>query len=340
VDQRLGQREAQAFRTHLLVCRTCRKAFDSCRELQTMTRALPVHEVSTDFQANLFERISAGEGARPEILRGPVALSHRIKLFASGAVTAAALLLSLGLIIDEFNKGQPVTKNPASTRSASNSGLGGLERVSLPIPRPIDPVSFGRNSVENCVHQVVELQEAAPRYRRMQPNQAFRALQSKSQQTLLSVQVVNMLDGRVVVLPTKLRTGLVSIEKNLERVVRSARGRSYSRRDIERMVTLIEAARMDRRGAEGVQIRNLRVLDLTSHLPPQLQRQPNLLRELSDMFRLIAGPTASWAPAGENLLQRHTRLGERVLLIGATAEGGWELRIPNEVRTKKPGHSK
>jgi len=62
---------------------------------------------SSDFSKRLFERIQSGEGSPEAGLLEPVAISRKLRIFASGALTAAALLLGAFLIFETLSDGQP-----------------------------------------------------------------------------------------------------------------------------------------------------------------------------------------------------------------------------------------
>lgn len=107
LDRRLPQSEQRAFQEHILGCKPCRLEFDRYSKLQTWTRELPVHEPSQDFSRKLFERIQSGEGSPENIDLEPVPISRKLRIFTSGAITAAALMLGAFLIFETLKGAEP-----------------------------------------------------------------------------------------------------------------------------------------------------------------------------------------------------------------------------------------
>lgn len=103
LDRRLPQSEQRAFQEHILSCKPCRLEFDRHQKLQTWTRALPSARPAQDFSQRLFDRIQSGEGSPDGILTEPVPISRKLRIFAAGAVTAAALMLGAFLIQDTLS---------------------------------------------------------------------------------------------------------------------------------------------------------------------------------------------------------------------------------------------
>ncbi len=107
LDRRLPQSEQRAFQEHVLACKPCSLEFDRFNKLQAWTRELPSTKPASDFSKHLFERIQSGEGSPEAGLLEPVAITRKLRIFTSGALTAAALLLGAFLIFETLNDQQP-----------------------------------------------------------------------------------------------------------------------------------------------------------------------------------------------------------------------------------------
>ncbi len=175
LDRRLQANLDRALRKHIFSCPSCRKVYQDTLALQALVQRQPEDQVSPDFMEVLEERIAAGEGTPPAALDSPIPLSRKLKLFSSGMGTAAALLLSAWLIMDEItppsNKTKPMVVqagNPdlaAARGTDSSMGLSGNKWLGnnskqATNPRPASPIPFTQSDpFQGTMRSVGEGQE-------------------------------------------------------------------------------------------------------------------------------------------------------------------------------------
>jgi hypothetical protein len=138
LDRRLQASLDRLLRKHIFSCPGCRKTYQDTLALQALVQGQPEDSVSPDFIDILEERIQAGEGTPPAALDAPIPLARKLKLFSSGMGTAAALLLSAWLVLDEISPpsspNQPVVVQPGNQNLAANVHGGDNREGTSPIP--------------------------------------------------------------------------------------------------------------------------------------------------------------------------------------------------------------
>jgi hypothetical protein len=281
-DQRLGQADSRAFRAHVLACQGCRRVFDDFRTLQIATRDLPRHAPTGDFQTELMRRIAAGEGTPIALLRGPVPVAHRVRLFVSGAATAAALLVAAWLLIDGLLGGQ----NPPQHKDLS----AGQVPAMLPIgtPFPIDSASLANRLVSESVASFNGLQKEAPTWRTLPPALATQRLVAKSRDPYYGFQLMRSLSPRVIELD-KSDKSLREAEDALENVMQLGRSDRRTREAVEQLIDLLCRVQLSEDFANNVRIRIVtEPVDLDDLLPMRL-RQPADLSELWSVLLTMMG---------------------------------------------------
>lgn len=262
LDQRLGHGDARRFRAHILKCQDCRRLFDGMRRLQSATRNLAPHPVSRGFRTELIERIGAGEGTPPAILDGPVPVARRIKLFASGAATAAALLLSVWLVFDNLQRERDF--------SGADDGAvpAGLPEGQAMVTAGVDPVWLSRKALEKGVTNFNGLQQEAPRYLTLPYKRAFRVLIDRSENALCSIDFVDSLNGSSLELPPPVERRVREIRSVLTSVVGKRHQEQYGPSDVLEIVTLLQRPKpLSREETQCVRIRYLRELELKDVFP-------------------------------------------------------------------------
>ncbi|MEZ5987563.1 MAG: hypothetical protein R3F30_00250 [Planctomycetota bacterium] len=148
LDQRLKAAELKGFQEHVLACQACRQDYGRLRSLRQWTRALPQEPVARDFSARLFARIRAGEGSPDAIFAAPIPALRQARVFLSGALTAAALLLGFWLLFDALGRrdategGGQLPEGYAMSEAGAPLGSSGLLRSSPTTP-VMDPVQQG-----------------------------------------------------------------------------------------------------------------------------------------------------------------------------------------------------
>ena len=246
LDQRLARDTAHGFRQHLLACQSCRCVFDDLRLLKQATQELPSQPPSADFQTRLFERIESGEGTLVDVLRGPTPLAHRVRFFASGAATAAALLLSAWLIFDGLKDETPTGAIPSEVAKVET----------------VDPVQLGRETLVRTSNLLRQARHEAPRLVRQPPLKARERLSHLTQDVLGGIHVIHALEKNNLELPQRFREPLGRVEFNMRRVRDIARRQRFSRDDLQHMVKLVLAEDLDLEAAKQARIGMLDDVDL------------------------------------------------------------------------------
>ncbi|HMQ22718.1 MAG TPA: zf-HC2 domain-containing protein [Planctomycetota bacterium] len=230
LDQRLGRPDAKLVREHLLACTACRAEHDMLARLQRATQALPDQRVSDDFRERLLARIEAGEGTRPELLEHPMSLAGRVKLFTSGALTAAALLVAAWLVYDGLR--QPEQVMPRE--------LAALASPSLDFQRTVDANGIGLRAVRKPQELFDDLRAQASRLSTQPPKRAIEQVVEQSQNVIQSIRFVNALDGTLFELPQEVRAEYRSAERVAFDIVREAQQSEDSRTSVNRIIELLE----------------------------------------------------------------------------------------------------
>jgi hypothetical protein len=269
LDQRLSQGESVAIRSHLLACHGCRSRFDDLRRLHIWTHELPRPAPSADFQSELLRRIQAGEGTPAAVLRGPVSIAHRLRFFASGAVTAAALLISAWLVHDGLRQA------PSGDASvAADTALG--------TPMPVTAASLAEQVLARSAASLETLQHDAPGIRDLPPNRASEKLVERSRDAYYGLKLVRHLHPRVLELPEPVAREISGIEAALEQAFELGRMGQRSRADVERAIDGILQARISREMFDQVRIRpQQQPVDIGDMLPSEWSHDPRRVREFT-----------------------------------------------------------
>ena len=254
VDRRLGRTDASRFRQHLLTCPACRAEFEQLETLQAATQDLVDEPVSEDFRERLLARIEAGEGAHPDVLHHPAPFA-RVKFFASGAATAAALLISFWLVLDR------IQDKDTGLDSLVPSDVAAIPQVADPNSMPLLPVAMDPNqlsldAVQKSQELYGNLREQAGRFIG-QPlrKRAMDELVTQSRDFIQSVRVLNAFDGTLIDLPQELRTNFVQAERTAQSIVQEARRDAPSYADVTRFVETLRNLPAPGRGSTTVTIR-------------------------------------------------------------------------------------
>ncbi len=303
LDQRLSQPDAIAFRTHILGCPSCHRHMDRLRRLSIATKALANTPVSADFRSTLIQRIEAGEGSPRAVLDGPVPLRERVKFFASGAATAAALLLSAWLVADGLSSAAP--RNSAAPKSSA-----ALETTAAATaPHQIDantfdrlirvsPVTFGQQAFEKSKELFMGLQREAPRLVSQPPKNAFRKLVDRSNDAIIGFRLLQSLNN-IVILPERFSRSVERIESNLQQVLRFRRQPARSREVVQSMVRLILKDQLVSDESPRLLLAaNDQELELVRRLPAQF-REPENVRAVLDYLRryMFEGDKTQFEPS-------------------------------------------
>ncbi|MCA8968998.1 MAG: zf-HC2 domain-containing protein [Planctomycetes bacterium] len=275
LDHRLGSPDSKRVREHLLACKTCRGEYSMLTRLQRATRELPTERVTDDFRARLIERIESGEGARPDILQHPMSIAGRIKLFTSGALTAAALLVSAWLVYDGL-------------RTPSNPQSMPIELASLAGPndtlRPVDANGIGLRAVQKPRELFDGLRAQAPRLASQPPKRAMAQLREQSEALIQSIRFVNALDGTLFELPPDVRTSYVEAERTASAIVEEAQRSNDSRASVDRIVALLQhGPTLEPTIRVTIRLRSSEPVDIAS----MLQRHSKSMEELSQYLRFF-----------------------------------------------------
>lgn len=257
VDGRLGRTDAVEFQQHLLACPACRAEHDRLVQLQQLTHSLQDEPIRDDFRERLLARIEAGEGASPEVLQHPHAFAQRVKFFASGAATAAALLISLWLVIDGLNERAEGTRNDIAIASPGSESPA---TIAAPIPvnalRNVDANRLGFEALQRSQEFYDGLREQATRVVSHPPKFAMEKLAEKSRALIDSIRFLEVIDGTVLELPTDLRSKYRSAATKAEFVLATARQESASRDSVQRVVNqILRDIPSLRSGARSIKIR-------------------------------------------------------------------------------------
>lgn len=229
LDERFAQPERRPFRAHLLRCVDCRQQFDALRLLQEATHELPSAPLSPDFGERLLERIEAGEGTPQPVLDGPTPIAQRVKLFSSGALTAAALLLSLWLFVDGLGER---SSNP-EPRTETPNIAGRVVGAPLELP----PAAFAQQTLQNHARLVHETYETAPAYVGLPPNNARPKLVERSRDLFWSFKLVNALSS-MLEMPRGGRDFRFA-ENKLQHVMGFEAKPRWSRDDVQKVVAAL-----------------------------------------------------------------------------------------------------
>ncbi len=136
LDHRLQSSLDRGLRKHIFSCPPCRKVYQDLLALQALVKGQPEDQVSPDFMEVLERRIASGEGTPTAALDSPIPLARKLKLFSSGMATAAALLLSAWLVLDEITpppikpENAPIFVQPGNQKMAMTPGKIFSSRVS------------------------------------------------------------------------------------------------------------------------------------------------------------------------------------------------------------------
>lgn len=301
LDRRLGRTDQRDVRQHLLACPSCRAEYTRLERLQKATRALPDERVSDDFRERLLARIEAGEGARPDVLHHPAPFA-RLKLFASGAATAAALLISFWLVIDGLNE-----KN-SPNRSPIPDAIAGIPNTlpgdsSLPVPVSIDANRFGLQAVQKSHELYDGLRQEATRAVGQPVKLAWQRLAQRSEQFVRSVRLVDAMDGRFFELPSEVRSRFVDAERTARMVLEQVRRDNPSREGVARMAETLQSTLSKRSGSIKVEmnIGRSEPVDLF-RVFARRTRNPAEIRELVEFIQehLIPNGVFPTVEAGSN----------------------------------------
>jgi len=248
IDQRLPQIEAQALQKHLIACPSCRAEYDSLAQLQCWTRELPETLVAGDFASRLMARIASGEGTPPAVLNMPTPLGTRVRHFAYGAGTAAALLLSAFLVLDGLKDSGSRVPERHDTAVAHSPLPTGLTQISE------DEVA--RRAIEQATTQFQVLQANAPRIvSKFPPRRAVEKLVNESDEVYWITTVARTSSPGAVELPKELSASLEDIEQTCRLVrLRSIHSKDPSRTSKE-LVELILRPSVPDRKATAVKVR-------------------------------------------------------------------------------------
>ncbi|HHI78482.1 MAG TPA: zf-HC2 domain-containing protein [Planctomycetes bacterium] len=143
LDRRLQASTDRVLRRHIFSCPSCRKVYQDHLSLQNLVQNQPEAQVSPDFMEVLEARIAAGEGTPTAALDAPIPLARKLKLFSSGMGTAAALLLSAWLILDEISSPPLPNSSQAQTPVAASTGTSTPLPVRGPVAAPMRSVADG-----------------------------------------------------------------------------------------------------------------------------------------------------------------------------------------------------
>lgn len=238
LDGRLGRVESREFHQHLIACPACRAEYDKLAQLQQLTGSLRDEPVRDDFRERLLARIEAGEGARPEILRHPTSFAHRAKFFASGAATAAALLISFWLIVDGLKEGESTSlpDNNGEVASTFSNDADAIDALPVGNLDAVDPNRFGLEAVQRSQEFYEGLRSQAARVASHPPKFAMEKLAQQSQALIESIRFLDVIDGTLLELPGELRSNLRTAASKAKYVLATAEQQDASRDSVQRVV--------------------------------------------------------------------------------------------------------
>ncbi|MFQ5504562.1 MAG: anti-sigma factor family protein [Planctomycetota bacterium] len=278
LDQRLPQSEALAVKEHILRCPECRARLERFQKLQNWTRALPSLPAARDFGARLMERIASGEGTPKAVLRSPVPLALRVKHFAYGAATAAALFLSAWLLMDGLEQLQ------GSSSSVPEE----------PLLSQVDQVGIANQAVRSVLSGLPSLQAEAPRIAgKYPPKKALAEIRERVEHIHDSAVFIRLVSPTLIELTKKMQSSLRSVELNLGRALRLAEDSDGSRDDLERLLDLIRIPALPE---EPVRLR-CEAPEVWSEI--FLPAEPSRLRILNRFLEQVSGEHGHFLFLGE-----------------------------------------
>ncbi|GEM_PF-6914340 len=299
VDGRLPRKHEQVYRAHILSCPACRKSYEELRRLKEWTRSLPSEELSGAFHETLQARILSGEGTPEGALDAPIPLGQQVRFFASGAATAAALLISAWLVVDGLTemKGRgrvptaprpPVVSGMVSTPDRETAGGSQLRIENL------DPLVIARDLYRSTTAGIDELQAAAPRLRQYPPRKALDELQRRSRDLQTSARLVRALGSRLFEFDPETEGFLRELDLRLSEIDNLCCKPEISRKLVDQAIERIR--RLRKPGPASIRV----VLD---------SRSP---RDMFDFFRILDDRRIPGnGPEGRNLMEYLERFLEK-----------------------------